>query len=100
MNDEDALLQQAPAMSMAEAASGGGEEEKTSEDMDTTDTGGDAEDEDAAMQMALAMFMGEGGDAEGGQQFQDPAFVNQVSYRCWYICSEFCMIAPSLLMIC
>eukprot|EP00578_Thalassiosira_sp_NH16_P009311 CAMPEP_0181121778 /NCGR_PEP_ID=MMETSP1071-20121207/24932_1 /TAXON_ID=35127 /ORGANISM="Thalassiosira sp., Strain NH16" /LENGTH=435 /DNA_ID=CAMNT_0023206645 /DNA_START=125 /DNA_END=1433 /DNA_ORIENTATION=- len=88
MNDEDALLQQALAMSMAEnqasAAASGGGEEKAAEGtaMDTTG-GGDEEDEDAAMQMALAMSMqGEGGEetsAEGGQQqFQDPAFVNQL----------------------
>ena len=77
--DEDALLQQALAMSMAEAnaSGGGGEEEKTAEDtaMDEDD------DEDAAMQAALAMSMGEGGDdAEGSgqQQLQDPAFVNQL----------------------
>ena len=86
MNDEDALLQQALAMSMAEAASGGADEETKEESaaaaMDTTGDGGDEEeeDEDAAMQMALAMSMQEGGEsAEGGQQqFQDPAFVNQV----------------------
>jgi len=78
--DEDALLQQALAMSMAEAnaSSGGGEEEKTAEDtaMDEDD------DEDAAMQAALAMSMGEGGDdaaeSSGQQQLQDPAFVNQL----------------------
>ena len=78
--DEDALLQQALAMSMAEAnaSGGGGKEEKTAEDtaMDEDD------DEDAAMQAALAMSMGEGGDdaaeSSGQQQLQDPAFVNQL----------------------
>lgn len=86
MNDEDALLQQALAMSMAEAASGGADEETKEEsaaaNMDTTADGGDGdeEDEDAAMQMALAMSMQEGGESneDGQQQFQDPAFVNQV----------------------
>ena len=58
------------------------EENQISEDieveMDTS--GGDEEedDEDAAMQMALAMSMqGEEG-VESNQQFQDPAFVNQL----------------------
>ena len=82
--DEDALLQQALAMSMAEAeaasSSGGGAEETATEAMDTT-SGDDAEDEDAAMQMALAMSMqgeGEESAAAQGGEFQDPAFVNQL----------------------
>jgi len=81
MNDEDALLQQALAMSMAENQAGATEETAAGDDtaaaMDTE--GGD--DDDAAMQMALAMSMqgeGEEKSGEGGQQFQDPAFVNQL----------------------
>ncbi|KAL9189481.1 hypothetical protein ACHAXT_009156 [Thalassiosira profunda] len=77
--DEDALLQQALAMSMAEAQGGGALAEEAP--MDTEEGG----DDDEAMQMALAMSMAEGGEekagegAEGGQQqFQDPAFVNQL----------------------
>ncbi|KAL7527180.1 hypothetical protein ACHAXR_003719, partial [Thalassiosira sp. AJA248-18] len=65
MNDEDALLQQALAMSMAESQAASGEEaaaaaagEDTTAAMETE--GGD-DDDDAAMQMALAMSMaGEG----------------------------------------
>mmetsp|Transcript_7015 Transcript_7015/g.10508 ORF Transcript_7015/g.10508 Transcript_7015/m.10508 type:complete len:444 (+) Transcript_7015:88-1419(+) len=84
MNDEDALLQQALAMSMAEgaggaeeAAAGGGGDDAAA----AMDTEGGDDDDDAAMQMALAMSMqgeGEEKSAEGGQQFQDPAFVNQL----------------------
>ena len=73
MNDEDALLQQALAMSMAE-----NQGDATGE----AAAGDDGNDDDAeAMQMALAMSMqGEGEEktAEGEQRFQDPAFVNQV----------------------
>ena len=84
MNDEDALLQQALAMSMAENQASASEDiEVDAAAMDTTGGGGDDDDEDAAMQMALAMSMqeegGEGGPAGQQQQFQDPAFVNQVS---------------------
>lgn len=71
MNDEDALLQQALAMSMAENQGEAPEEAAA----------GDDDDDDDAMQMALAMSMqGEGEEktAEGGPQFQDPAFVNQL----------------------
>lgn len=91
MNDEDALLQQALAMSMAEGAT----EEAEAADgvdaaaMDTEEVADDGDDDDAAMQMALAMSMqgegegeektSEGSSGEGGQQqFHDPAFVNQV----------------------
>mmetsp|Transcript_23852 Transcript_23852/g.34075 ORF Transcript_23852/g.34075 Transcript_23852/m.34075 type:complete len:413 (-) Transcript_23852:1424-2662(-) len=76
-NDEDALLQQALAMSMAEnqasssteetAAAAGGE--STAMDM------GD-DDDDAAMQMALAMSMQ--GESEEKTDGLDPAFVNQL----------------------
>lgn len=75
-NDEDSLLQQALAMSMAENPSS----EDIEVEMDTTGGGGDEDDdEDAAMQMALAMSMqGEEGGQSGQHQFQDPAFVNQL----------------------
>ena len=81
MNDEDALLQQALAMSMAENQASASEDiEMDSAEMDMTGGGGDEDDEDAAMQMALAMSMQGERDEVGpvGQQFQDPAFVNQV----------------------
>ena len=84
LNDEDALLQQALAMSMAEnqASDLGIAEDNATADakMDTMDVGDDGEeDEDAAMQMALAMSMqGEDGGSGLQQQFQDPEFVNQV----------------------
>lgn len=76
LSEEEALLQQALAMSMnenepkAEDAAGGDTKPAA---MDTE------EDEDAAMQMALQMSMaGEGGAPAEGQQFQDPAFVNEL----------------------
>ena len=47
-------------------------------EMDIGDEGNEEDDEDAAMQIALAMSMqGEEG-VETNQQFQDPAFVNQL----------------------
>jgi 26S proteasome regulatory subunit N10 len=74
-NDEESLLQQALAMSMAENQMS----EDIEVEMDTSVGGNEEEDdEDAAMQMALAMSMqGEEG-VESNQQFQDPAFVNQL----------------------
>lgn len=86
MNDEDALLQQALAMSMAEAqggGNGGGEETAGQEEAAAAMETEGGEDDDAAMQMALAMSMAGEGEEEKqeGQQFQDPAFVNQVSFR-------------------
>lgn len=77
--DDDALLQQALAMSMAEneavtSSKNPGRNEDTA--MNTGD-----DDEDAAMQMALQMSMqGEEGDNTAAPgQFQDPAFVSNVS---------------------
>jgi len=85
LGDEDALLQQALEMSMAET-----------QPPPTTSTTGDStksavadapmhdeeEDENAAMQMALQMSMqvDEGGEGSGQppQQFQDPQFVSQL----------------------
>ena len=92
--DEDALLQQALAMSMAEsyAPPAGAEEGATkNEDDDGAKPSAAAAaaeaapmemDEDAEMAMALAMSMQQDGGGEGGgAEFQDPAFVNQV--RSW-----------------
>jgi len=84
--DEDALLQQALAMSMAE----GGDEEgvEVAEKMEVQDV--DDDDEDAAIQLALQMSMQPDTDAPAEdttaptasssqpQQFQDPNFVNQL----------------------
>ena len=73
-NDEESLLQQALAMSMAENQMS----EDIEVEMDIGGEGNEEDDEDAAMQMALAMSMqGEEG-VETNQQFQDPAFVNQL----------------------
>jgi 26S proteasome regulatory subunit N10 len=78
MSDEDALLQQALAMSMAENQPSSEEAAGADTAMDIAD-----DDDDAAMQMALQMSMqteesSEGAAASGGQ-FQDPAFVSNVS---------------------
>jgi len=83
--DEDAMLQQALAMSMAEAAV----EPTAKQVADATagTEGDDDEDDDEAMQMALAMSMqAEGGNDDAAAaattsssaQFQDPSFVNQL----------------------
>lgn len=81
--DEDAMLQQALAMSMAEAAV-----ETTAATDAAAGTEEDDEDDDEAMQMALAMSMqADGGNddaaaaaapASSTAQFQDPSFVNQL----------------------
>jgi 26S proteasome regulatory subunit N10 len=100
MSDEDALLQQALAMSMAENQ-GSSEEAAANEDnaMDIAD-----DDDDAAMQMALQMSMqteesaSEGAAASGGQ-FQDPAFVSNVSnvvMLCVCIISRSSTLVPTL----
>lgn len=92
MGDEDALLQQALAMSMAESADVTSEEttdEKNLAGEDTQMEDDDDDDEDAAMQLALQMSMNPleepsnattpaQANTEGEQQnFQDPQFVNQ-----------------------
>lgn len=77
VGDEDAMLQQALAMSMADAQP---KEEESSPEADMED------DDDAAMQMALAMSMADAGDdaaasapaAAASSTFQDPQFVNQL----------------------
>jgi 26S proteasome regulatory subunit N10 len=72
MGDEDAMLQQALAMSMADAQP---KEEETAAPVEADME----EDDDATMQMALAMSMADGDAPSGGsQQFQDPQFVNQL----------------------
>ena len=87
LGDEDALLQQALAMSMAESQPK--EEKNTTDDSkpaSAQDTSMFEVDEDAAMQMALQMSMQvdqEGATDEqeveqGQQQIQDPRFVNQL----------------------
>lgn len=80
-DDEDALLQQALAMSMQEHSVATSSAHQQMMEMD--------EDEDAQMQMALQMSMpGAGKEEEGGsstpeetQRFQDPDFVNQVIFN-------------------
>jgi 26S proteasome regulatory subunit N10 len=88
MADEDALLQQALAMSMAESqptTSAAVTDQEDSKPSASTDIGTLDEDEDVAMQMALRMSMqAETEDANSDessgqqQQFQDPQFVNQL----------------------
>lgn len=79
-NDEDALLQQALAMSMAENQASSGTTEETATAAAAEDTvmdTGDDDDDDAAMQMALAMSM-QGENEEKTDAGLDPAFVNQL----------------------
>ncbi|KAL3913991.1 MAG: hypothetical protein SGILL_006275 [Bacillariaceae sp.] len=85
LSEEEALLQQALAMSMNEnepAAAAAQEETEDSKPAASMDT--EEDDEAAAMQMALQMSLqqesekaGEGAKSDG-QQFQDPQFVNQL----------------------
>jgi len=86
LGDEDALLQQALEMSMAETQTAPtpstvGDSTKPPVDADAP-MHDDEEDENAAMQMALQMSMqvDEGGEGGGQppQQFQDPQFVSQL----------------------
>ena len=76
MGDEDAMLQQALAMSMADALPK--EEEATA----PLETAMEEDEDDEAMQMALAMSVADGASdapsAGESQQFQDPQFVNQL----------------------
>jgi len=88
LSEEEALLQQALAMSMNEndpssSAAAASDDSKPAASMETGD-----DDEAAAMQLALQMSLAQaeeekGGKAEqegeaGKQQFQDPQFVNQL----------------------
>jgi 26S proteasome regulatory subunit N10 len=76
LSEEEALLQQALAMSMNENEPT--DETKTGEDSKPAAAPMDIEDEDTAMQMALQMSMTGGGDAAASAEFQDPAFVNEL----------------------
>lgn len=96
MGDEDALLQQALAMSMAESqpnnddaqAEASKEDSKPSAESTVMDTDVAEDDEDAAMQMAIRMSMlaNDEGNTESAAssssqqqpQFQDPQFVNEL----------------------
>jgi len=83
LSEEEALLQQALAMSMNENEPGGSQEEEESKPAAAAASAEDVEmDEDAAMQMALQMSMQtdeeESKKPSEGQQFQDPAFVNEL----------------------
>jgi 26S proteasome regulatory subunit N10 len=80
LTDEDALLQQALAMSMAENEAVTSSE-NVGRNEDTVMNTGDDDEEDAAMQMALQMSMQgeEGYNTAAPGQFQDPAFVSNVS---------------------
>lgn len=75
LSEEEALLQQALAMSM-------NENDPPAAAAAAAPPVIPADDEDAAMQMALAMSMqvdeDEKKSSSGGQQFQDPQFVNQL----------------------
>mmetsp|Transcript_9573 Transcript_9573/g.14191 ORF Transcript_9573/g.14191 Transcript_9573/m.14191 type:complete len:418 (+) Transcript_9573:97-1350(+) len=76
-NDEDALLQQALAMSMAENQASSTTEETTAAAGESTAMDMGDDDDDAAMQMALAMSM-QGESEEKTDAGLDPAFVNQL----------------------
>lgn len=91
MGDEDALLQQALAMSVAEnqpkSDTATEEKEDSKPSADATMMDADDDEEDAAMQMALRMSMqeAEGSNNESSsssqpqqQQVQDPQFMNQL----------------------
>ena len=72
LSEEDALLQQALAMSMNENEPKDDEDSKPSADVQMDED----DDEDAAMQMALQMSLQ--AEEESSNQFQDPAFVNEL----------------------
>jgi 26S proteasome regulatory subunit N10 len=77
LSEEEALLQQALAMSMNENES---KEDDSKPSVDAMDTE-DVDDEAAAMQIALQMSMQaeeEAKSGEGGDQGQDPQFVNDL----------------------
>ena len=77
LSEEDALLQQALAMSMNENDPPAQSEAKSRDDH--SDIGADEEDEDAAMKMALQMSMQPDAVEEAKtEQFQDPQFVSQL----------------------
>jgi 26S proteasome regulatory subunit N10 len=85
LSEEEALLQQALAMSMSEndpQSAAAAEDSKPAASMETED---DDDDEAAAMQLALQMSLAQAEEEKGSkeegkpnQQFQDPQFVNQL----------------------
>lgn len=85
VSEEDALLQQALAMSMQENDP---KPEGAEDEAKPAATAMETDDDDAAMQMALQMSMQQeestaaqdkdGDDGDKKQQFQDPAFVNEL----------------------
>eukprot|EP00339_Tiarina_fusa_P014171 CAMPEP_0117063268 /NCGR_PEP_ID=MMETSP0472-20121206/44164_1 /TAXON_ID=693140 ORGANISM="Tiarina fusus, Strain LIS" /NCGR_SAMPLE_ID=MMETSP0472 /ASSEMBLY_ACC=CAM_ASM_000603 /LENGTH=414 /DNA_ID=CAMNT_0004782899 /DNA_START=111 /DNA_END=1355 /DNA_ORIENTATION=- len=86
LSEEEALLQQALAMSMNENEPAAASESKEEESKPAA-APMEEDDEAAAMQMALQMSMqaeqdnkeeAKSGEVEGQQQFQDPQFVNQL----------------------
>jgi len=84
LSEEEALLQQALAMSMNENEPSSGEAGKAGAYGDSKPAAASADvdmaDDDAAMQMALQMSLQQEGDAKPAAegQFQDPAFVNEL----------------------
>jgi 26S proteasome regulatory subunit N10 len=77
LSEEEALLQQALAMSMNENEAKEEDSKPSADAMDTEDV----DDEAAAMQIALQMSMQaeeEAKSGEGGDQGQDPQFVNDL----------------------
>jgi len=84
LGDEDALLQQALQMSMAETQPAPETNAESAKPPAVADAPmhDEDEDEDSAMQMALQMSMqvdqGEEASGQPPQQFQDPQFVNQL----------------------
>lgn len=93
LSEEEALLQQALAMSMNEndPSSSAGAASDDSKPVASMETGDDDDDEAAAMQLALQMSLAQAEEEKGGsssnataegeagkQQFQDPQFVNQL----------------------
>mmetsp|Transcript_21665 Transcript_21665/g.45252 ORF Transcript_21665/g.45252 Transcript_21665/m.45252 type:complete len:407 (-) Transcript_21665:72-1292(-) len=86
LSEEEALLQQALAMSMNEnePTTSESKEEEAAPAVAAAPAaeGMDVDDDDAAMQMALQMSMQhettEESKESGGQQFQDPSFVNEL----------------------
>lgn len=110
LSEEEALLQQALAMSMNENEPAAQDEAKEEDTKPAAAAAASAEgmevdDEDAAMQMALKMSMEPEGDSKEesksggeGQQFQDPRFVNEVSFVVYV--SEFYFIFDFACNVC
>jgi 26S proteasome regulatory subunit N10 len=75
LSEEEALLQQALAMSMNENEPSTPTEDGKPAATQDIEMGDDEEDEDAAMQMALQMSLQQ---QEATSEFQDPSFVSQM----------------------